>query len=233
MAAPLFRPTIEEAFTRFMADQESHTTKTVREQWQDVLAYFRQYLEQEAPHGLPDSLKPRWEQAVRDGERFVRTFNTGQILPAVPGFIQDLMYQQSILPPGMITNTEKVLHRLGRWLLAQELASENDYLAAVQAMPHLADQLDPAEELSSRIFDLSRDDPPLGKVLDEIKGYVEIKKVHRGAISVMPIERNEIKPTVKVDPETSALARAGWWIDARLVQTPHGWQFVDVGNVLP
>jgi len=233
MATPLFRPTIEEAFQRFLTDQEAHVSRTMLEQFKDVLQYFQQYLQQEGHESLSELLKAHWQEVSSKGEGFLRTFHSPQILPAAPGFLQDLIYQQSILPPGMVTNAEKTLHRLGRWLLAQELGSENDYLTALQVMPHFSTQLDTSEELSSRIFDMSRDDPPMGKVLDEVKGYIEIKKVHRDGITVLPVLRNDVQPFIRLTREASALAQPGWWIDARLAQTPQGWQFIDVGNVLP
>jgi hypothetical protein len=232
MVTPLFRPTIDEALSRFLDDQEGQVTRTVHQQQGDIIHFFRQYLEQDGHESLPEPLRERWKDSARQ-ERFARLFHTPQLLPAVPGFIADLEYQKAMLPPGTVTNAEKTLHLLARWLLARGLCSESDYLITVQCLPHLADQLDPAELFSSLLYDQSRDDPPLGKVLQQLKGYLEVTRVMRGNLHLLPIDRTDVQPSVKVSTEASGLARPGWWVDAQLVLTPHGWNFLDVGNVLP
>lgn len=233
MSTPLFPPTIEQAFGQFLHDQEGHCTRLVYDQYHDVLEFFRQFFEQDGWEFLSPELQKKWKEASAQGQTFLKTFHTPQIMPAVPAFMKDLAYQQSILPAGMLTNAEKCLHLLGRWLLAQEQTQERDYIAALEAFPHYAPQLEPADQLSSMLFDFARDQPPEGKVFESIKGFSEIKKVQKGALILLPLIENHLSPFVRVPPEASAIAKAGWWLDAHLIQTPNGWYFVDVGSVLP
>lgn len=233
MATPLFRPTIEEAFGQFLTDQFPLVTRTMHDQYQDTLEYFHQFLEQDGGETLPEPLKAQWKEASARGEKFLKTFHTPQILPAVPEFYKDLSYQQSLLPPGFLTTAEKTLRLLGRWLLAQELGTEKDYLEALAAFPHYAAMLEPAELLSSLLFDHAHDEPPMGKIFEEVKGYVEIKRVQKGALILLPVVENHLSPFVRVPNDASAIAVAGWWIDAHLVQSAQGWHFVEVGAILP
>ncbi|MFM7199404.1 MAG: hypothetical protein ACKO6N_01320 [Myxococcota bacterium] len=233
MPTPLFRPTIEDAFIQFLDDQRTHSTQLQHTQYEDVLEHFRQFLEQEGHESLPEPLRARWTTAVNNGETFIQTFHTPQILPAVTGFFQDLTYQKSLLPPAVTNNAERVLHLLARWLLAQELCNERDYLEAMEGLPQYRTQLESAEQLGSVLFDFAREEPPGGKIFDEVKGYAEITKVHRGSLILRPLVQNHLSAYVRVPQDASALARTGWWIDLHMVQTSEGWLFVDVGSVLP
>lgn len=233
MATPLFRPSIDEVLSEFLASQAGHTTRTVQAQHEAVFELFRHFLELEGPSLLPESLQARWEQAKRSGQRFVSTIQASQLMRFVPAFMQDLEQQKEILPAGTLTNAEKVLHILGRSLLFHELVSEREYVQAVEAFPHLANQLESAELLSSLLFDHAQEDPPDGKIFEEVRGWVEITRVQRGTLQLAPRVEQHLSPLLKVPPEASAIARTGWWIEVHLLQTSHGWRLADVGSVLP
>ena len=233
MATPLFRPSLDEVFSSFLETQSGHVTRTVLSQFEEVISLFRQFLEQDGPPLLPEPLAPRWEDAKKAGQRFTQAIQAPHLLRFVPPFMQDLEYQKSLLPAGTQTNAEKVFHLLGRTLLLQELATERDYVLAVEAFPHYAPQLEPAELLSSLLFDHAQEDPPNGKVFETVKGWVEIARVQRGSLLLAPLIQQQLSPALKVPAEASALARTGWWIDAHLLQTSHGWSLADVGSVLP
>lgn len=233
MATPLFRPGIADILIHFLEEMAEQMTKKQLDQFQEVTDLFNRYLDQEGSETLPSDQKKEWELASAKGQHFSQVFTMSHLLPNVPGFLQDLTFQQALLPPGTLPTAQDMMHRLGRWLLSRELAPEQDYRVAIQALPGFEAKLDRADELSSALFDVSREDPPLGRIFDEIRGYVEIVRVHRGVLTVVPLQGNAVHGVIHVDPSTSSLAEVGWWIDARLARTANGWQFVDVGSVLP
>ena len=233
MATPLFRPNIEQTLARFLETHRAQAAKTMLEQYSEVLEQFTRYLDQEGSEQLPEHLSARWTEANANADRFCQAFNSSQILPNVPGFLQDLEYQQSVLPKGMLANARRIFHELGRWLVASSLGTETDYLEAIQALPCPAEELDDADAPSSMLFDLSRDDPPYGKGFDQMRGYVEIVQVRRQQLVVCPIRGPAGNATIHVPQDAAAIARAGWWIDAHLARTGNGWRFIEVVTILP
>jgi len=232
MATPLFRPTIDTVFSDFLDHRRPKLSQRQQEAIEDVFQYFRQYLDQSGADTLPEKHRLEWEQVV-DRPSFVEAFPSIYILPASPGFLADLIYQESVLPVGLVGNAQKTVRLLGRWLLAHELAPESDYVTLVESQPTLQEQLFEAEEMSSIIYDATREDPVFGKILDEVRGYHEIVRIRRGGLILAPLNRTDLQLLVRVPHRASSLARVGWWIDGRLVKAPRGWDFVDIGNALP
>ena len=237
VATPLFRPTIDKALNDFVAHERRVRSSKAAEHSAEVVLYLTQFLNVEGRDILGGEARGHHPatKAAADGSNapVVRAFSIAHLPAALPAFVDDLSYQEGVLPPRVLRDFESVLHRLARWLLFHEYVGEQAYFRAIEALPKAGAERDEADVFSSLLFDFSREQPPVGRIQDEVKDYVEIMRVRRGVIHVVPVHQPDKEPLVRVPMEASMMARAGWWIDCHLLQIGARWHILDVGSVFP
>jgi hypothetical protein len=222
--------TIDQAFEKFLAEQEARLSPSTFSKYESILDLLRSCLESY----WPGHDQEEYNRITKSGGTFCGTFGPEEVLGGLSEFLGYFMPRKVIAGKDTMKAAGTVTKKLVKWL------AEKGYVAADEG-------LDLAEERAARAV---RDLPASQDVVNLLEAYIDehsparysreledhftVTRIEPSRLWLEPLASGdrEIGP-VPVPREVSDVCRVGWDISGVVVKTSKGWRLTEVWNVSP
>jgi hypothetical protein len=231
-------PTIEEAFSEFVAERTTSTGPTKAKQYEAIIEFMSGYLDGYAYESLSPAesefWRARWDED-EEANSFCRTFGPEKILQAVGPFLDWFVIRKVMGPQWIAEAAGPVVSDLVDWLERNSYAGGADVDEAKSRAALASRDLPRSDRLGSLLYEET--EMKLGGTVLEDRDLepelITVNRVEPGSIW-LETEEGEVIGPVRVPKEASDLAEVGWGVTAaHLVRTADGWHLVEIGNVYP
>lgn len=233
-AAVSTQPTIDEALTRFLDEQQKRLAPRTFRNYEDVIGLLRDCLSGYGPNILSGDDHHRWQQAYDGGDEdaFCTQLSAGYIVDMLDEFLGYFMVRKVMAGQELLRASGTVTKKLVRWLQDQGVVDPATADDEVGKAAQAARDLPNAERLANALYELSLSTP----IRDQ--GAAEHWIEHALPLTITEVAPGKLWFTgdigpLSVPPKISQLARTGWTVTAVLAYARERWWLVEVGNVYP
>lgn len=226
------RPTIDQAFTEFLAEQEKRLAPRTFRNYVGIIDLLGHCLNGYGHQSLDGVERSGWEAAFeQDEEAFTRMFGPDKIAENLGEFLGYFMIRKVMAGEELMRAAGTVTKKLAKWLGERGYLDTDAVEIAVERGGEAARDLPKAERLSGLLFDQSRKTTIHADALDDdayVDDYLMIERIEPGKLWF----EGGIGP-VKVPKAASDIAQVGWSVNIVLGRAGSTWHILEVGNVYP
>lgn len=237
------RPTIDQAFDEFLAEQHERLKPRTLSKYKDVLDLLRHHLNGYAYESLSkvesDLFDRHYNAKGKEHREFCQLFGPDKIVDNLGSFLGYFMIRKVMAGEELKRAAGTVTKRLSKWLASKGYISEDAAQEGADEGAEAARELPKAERAAQILHDVVDDlaiEP--NDLADE--DYLEFDHFTIGRVGPgkLWLELSEGGKThsygpISVPNSATKLLRKGWGISCSLGRVQGKWRIVEVANVYP
>ncbi|GGJ94913.1 hypothetical protein GCM10007063_16820 [Lentibacillus kapialis] len=223
---------IDTVLGAFLAEQHNRLKQKSYRDYEDVIHFFQDYLNQYAPNRLNEDEWKKWEaQFHEDEDCYTKMFSPEKLSSgSFDEFLDYFMIRKVMSSVSFMKAAVKVMKKLNKWLFENGYINQSTYHNVLEYFDEAKDLPD-VEKLADLFLDYAEKTPD--KPFEEIlEGYFSIKSIERGQLWLDEAigSKRDIGP-LRVSTQISNLCKKGWDINVAIGKYQGEWYILESGNV--
>lgn len=228
--------TIQEILEEFLAEQQARLSPKTYSGYEEVIHYFRTYLDGYGHQHLRREERERYEELSDSEDReFWEIFGPEHLGSSeIDDFLADFMVRKVAGSRTLMETVGRVMFKLVKWLHEKGYMPDEEFKQVSESVKELKSDLPAVAEVSDLIYKYVGDNPVETRYTSDLDAYFDIVKIESGKLWLEDyLESGKKIGPVIVSEEISSKCKVGWTVSMWAVKKGRVWRIMESGNVFP